>query len=197
MRNKLNALLLTVLVTGQVQAQFEELIFQSSFETGEDCVTFSSLNYNILVPVVHITGNFTLNGNNFPQTQYDDAVFSLRDRYTGDVFELGNSHDLSYSANVVAGQYDVMYSVQDAGANVPRNIGAMVMENVVLLSDQTLDIDLTSYQLSGSFFLNSVPFPVITTFSGSWKTWVVRCHLIRVRGSVAMSVWRPASSTSI
>lgn len=135
------------------------LIFHSGFEGTEACATFDGLGDTIIVPTVNITGAFSLNGENFPISEYDDAVFSLRDRASGDVFELGNSHDVNYDANIVPGRYDVMYSVETPGANVPHNVNAVVMENVALLADGTLDIDVTAHQLSGDFLLNGGPFP--------------------------------------
>ena len=149
-------------VSGQIHAGQGDLIFHSSFERGEGCSVFNGLNDNILVPVVSISGDFTLNNEAFPGSEYDDAVFSLRDRLTGSVFELGNSHDHSYTANVVPGYYDVLYSLETASspdALVPRNIGAVLMENVALLVNQTMDINVTGYSLGGDMLHNGVLFP--------------------------------------
>ncbi len=160
MRCNLIALLsLFVFVSPLHAGDGQELIFQSSFEGEEACVVFDGDGDTIDVPAVHISGDLTLNGEDFPFSQYDDAIFSLRDRVTGDIFALGNSHDQQYSVNVVAGHYDVMYSVQSPGDNVPRNIGAAIMENVALLSDQTLNINVVAYMISGDFLHNGVPFP--------------------------------------
>jgi len=136
-----------------------DVIFNSSFEGIEACTTFDGLNDTIMVRSVNISGEFTHNGEAFPVTEYDDGVFSLRDRVTGDVLELGNSHDLNYSANIIPGRYDVMYSVESPGDTVPLNTGAVVMQDVALFADDTLDINLTSYQISGDFLHNGVSFP--------------------------------------
>jgi len=136
-----------------------EIIFDSSFEGIEACVVFDGLGDAVIIPRVAIGGAFTLNGRDFPLSEYDDATFSLRDRTTGNAFEIGNSHDMTYSIAIVPGHYDVLYSVETPGANVPRNIGAVIMEDVELSSNGTLDIDVTAHLLSGDFLHNGVAFP--------------------------------------
>jgi len=160
MRSMLITFLLALAYSAPLSAGvIEEGIFRSGFEFSDQCTMFNGLNDSIIVPAVTITGDFTLNSRPFPVSEYDDGVFSLRDPLTGDVFELGNSHDLNYSVNVVAGHYDVMYSMQTPGLTVPRNVGAVIMENVALVNSGTLDINLTSHILSGEFLHNDVLFP--------------------------------------
>jgi len=92
MRNMLFTLSVTlvVLVASPLQAGgVPDKIFESSFEFGEQCKVFGGLNDAIIVPVIEVTGNFTLNGGNFPASEYDDGVFSLRHRLTGDGAENG------------------------------------------------------------------------------------------------------------
>jgi hypothetical protein len=161
MRNLLISLLLLLApaLPSQAGAPQAEQVFLSGFEDIEACETFDASGDTIIVPVINITGDFTLNGQQFPDSEYDDAVFSLRDLSTGNVFELGNSHDLSYSANVVPGRYDVIYSVETSGDYVPRNVGAVLMANISLYQSGTLDIDVTAYTLSGNLLHNGVAFP--------------------------------------
>jgi hypothetical protein len=136
-----------------------EFIFDSSFEGIEACADFNGVNDPAIVPVIAISGDFTLNGGAFPANEFDDAVISLRDRLTGDVFELGNTHDQSYAANIVPGYYDVIYSVESPGTFVPRNEGAVLIEGQLLLESGTLDIPVTAYNLGGDLLLNGVAFP--------------------------------------
>jgi len=136
-----------------------EVVFDSGFEFAEQCTEFDGLNDTIMVPSVNISGTFKINGQFFPLVDYDDAVFSLRDRVTGDVFELGNSHDQTFSVNVVPGRYDVLYSLQSPGEISPRNVGALVMENVALLESGPLHIDVVAYTLGGDMLHNGAPFP--------------------------------------
>ncbi len=136
-----------------------DLIMQSGFEFDEGCSIFDGFNDRVDIRSVTIRGDLKLNGQFFPLSEYDDALFSLRDRTTGDVFEFANSHDLDYEINVVAGNYDVLYSVQTPGPTVPKNINAVVISNVGLWADQTLNINLTSHMLSGTFQHNGAAFP--------------------------------------
>ena len=136
-----------------------ELIFHSSFEAIEACVDFDGLGDSVIVPVVTISGDFSLNGGAFPASQYDDANISFRDRITGNVFEIGNTHDQNYSVNIIPGRYDVLYSVETLGGTVPRNTDAVLVENVDLSASGTLDIAVTSYLVGGDFSWNGAPFP--------------------------------------
>ena len=134
-------------------------VFESSFEFGEACTRFDGFNDSVNLLSVSVSGDLTLNGGAFSGTDFDDGVFSFRDRITGDVFEIGDSHDQEYEINVVAGRYDVLFSLQSPGATIPRNVGAVVMEDVVLFSDTDFDINLTTFTIGGDFLLNGGPFP--------------------------------------
>lgn len=136
-----------------------ETIFQSGFEAIEACIDFDGLGDAVIVPVVNISGDFSLNGGAFPAEEYDDANISLRDRITGSEFAIGNTHDQSYSVNIIPGRYDVLYSVETPGDGAPHNTGALLMENVDLSASGTLDIPVTSYLVGGDFSWNGAPFP--------------------------------------
>jgi hypothetical protein len=154
------ALGITLAASGPTSgADLPDLIFQSSYEDIEACVVFDGLGDAVIIPTVDIRGSFTLNGQGFPLSEYDDANFSLRDRVTGDVFQIGNSHDETYSITVIPGRYDVLYSVETPGQFVPRNVGGVIMEDVELAADGILDIDVTAHLLSGDFLHNGVAFP--------------------------------------
>lgn len=140
-------------------AALPNLVFRSSFEESEACLVFAVQNDTINVPAVNISGQFTLNGNAFPNSEYDDAIFSLRDPMTGDVFKLGNSHDHQYSVNIVAGYYDVIYSVQTPGNFAPHNVDAVLQEDVALLTNRVLNINVIAHSVSGDFMHNGNPFP--------------------------------------
>lgn len=138
-----------------------ELIFKSGFEGKEACVILDGLGDFISIPVITITGDFLLNGGAFPANEFDDGVIYLRHRETGDIIPLGETKELSYSINIVPGRYDVLYTVQSPGANVPHNVDAVVMENVALTISGTFDIEITSYLIGGDMLLNGGEFPAV------------------------------------
>lgn len=134
-------------------------VFKSGFEFDESCIDFDGVGDSVIIPVITISGDFILNGGSFPASEFDDAMISFRNRLTGGTFEIGNTHDLNYSVNIIPGRYDVLYSSETAGDETPHNTGAVLMSDVDLQASRTLDIEVTSYMLGGNFLLNGVPFP--------------------------------------
>lgn len=137
------------------------LVFASGFESGEGCILFDGVGDQVRVRAVAVSGDFTINGGAFPAVEYDDGNFQFRDRLSGDSFPLGNSHDQSYTVNVMPGTYDVIYSVETRGTVAPHNVGAVVMENVLINDDRVLDIDLVVHTISGDFLHGGSPFPAV------------------------------------
>lgn len=138
-----------------------DFLFQSNFEIDDQCATFDGLGDTLIIPSIEISGSFTLNGQPFPAIEFDDANISLRDRLTGAELVLGNTHDGSYTANIVPGHYDVIYSVETLGPVAPHNVNGVAVANVALLNSQTFDIDVTAHTLSGDFLLNGAAFPAV------------------------------------
>lgn len=136
-----------------------ELIFKSGFEGKEACAIFDGFGDDLIIPTITISGDFTLNGGAFPASEYDDAIISLRHRQTGDIFEIGNTHDQNYTVPVVTGRYDILYSMETPGDFVPRNTGAVLQEDIELNTSGTLDIEVTSFMVGGDMLLNGVAFP--------------------------------------
>lgn len=132
----------------------------------------SSLNLNI--ESVAITPAFTLDGNAFPSSEYNDANFYLRgSNNTDDVMFIGASEvapapvrvissamDTDVGAPIVAfGNYDVLYR-HETGQAVPQNSNAIVLSNQTLDTDgAALNVAVTSLEVSGQFTLNGKSFP--------------------------------------
>ncbi len=163
MQRKMPGLLLCLLGLVPVQAGAIEgsLVFSSGFEDDDGCIVFNGLGQAVIIPTIAVSGDLTLNGGAFPVSEYDDAVFSLRDVNTGAGFPIGNSHDGNYSINIIPGRYDVLYDLEtpNDNAEAPQNEGAVLMAAVPLFTSQTLDIDVTAYKIGGDFLLNNAAFP--------------------------------------
>jgi hypothetical protein len=67
-----------------------------------------------------LAGDFAWNSAPFPSALSQLGRFSLADRETGDVIELGNSANGMYDVHLLAGTYDVVYDHQ-AGTLIPAN----------------------------------------------------------------------------
>jgi hypothetical protein len=112
------------------------------------------------VTMVDFVFDASLDGNLFPNSQYQRAMFFLRNS-NGDLVELGVSYELPVRIRVIEGTYDIVYShVQ--GAQLPANIDAVLESGVVIGSGgvSAKDIPITSVEITPSFTLNGGDFPV-------------------------------------
>lgn len=103
---------------------------------------------DIDVPAVPISGVFTVAGDSPPTSASDDGVVMLRND-TGDVALLGNTHDVSFDALVVPGEYQVYYAQETAGAVMPSNTNAFVRD-LNVQGEGTRTIDIPVAHISGS-----------------------------------------------
>jgi len=102
----------------------------------------------------------TLNGGAFPASQYEHALFYLRNTSTGDLVELGPSYELPFDRRVAYGTYDIVYAHQN-GASVPSNPDAVLMSGITIdtiTSDQSVDV--SSVAITPQYSLNGGSFPV-------------------------------------
>jgi hypothetical protein len=109
------------------------------------------------IPAITLTSSYTMNGEPFPESQYTRAFFSLRNSYSDDTAVLGDSNDQYHSTLIIPGVYDVVY-VHTIGTEIPQNKDAVVMSDVAIQTDQDLDIDVYSVEISPHFTLNGKPF---------------------------------------
>lgn len=103
--------------------------------------------------------SFTLNGAPFPNSEYDDANFYLRDSLTGAESLLKNSHEETPSVIAIDGTYDVIYR-HETGSQVPINTAAVVVNDFALSSGGALAHDIIAVTIDASVTLNNGPFPV-------------------------------------
>ncbi|MBL1276595.1 MAG: hypothetical protein COB30_010935 [Ectothiorhodospiraceae bacterium] len=113
---------------------------------------------------VLVTPIFSLDGGSFPQSEYQDANFFLRNASNhDDELLLGASHFASPVAvraisSLEVGNYDVLYRVED-GTEVPQNTNAVVQTNITLDADVVLPVPVMSIEVTGQFTLNGNSFP--------------------------------------
>jgi hypothetical protein len=150
---------------------------------------------DIDVPIGNISGNFTVGGAALPArfTDYGETDFYLKARdtgmlhYIGDIFyqySSGGSPPYalfsgSYTARVVPGTYDLIYSrgcsasssscsVKNDSTLGPFTNGYRVLQSGVVVhsGDQTLDIDVPIGNISGNFTVGGQPLPAHFTDYG-------------------------------
>ena len=114
---------------------------------------------NVDVPMITVSGSFTLNGNPFLASIYNSAQFYLQKVGTNEKIFFGDSHLPPAQVSVTPGQYHVIYDYR-MGDLVPINVGARVMANVDLTSNQMLAVNVAAHQLRPSITLNSAAFPI-------------------------------------
>ncbi|NOX92742.1 MAG: hypothetical protein GXP18_09930 [Gammaproteobacteria bacterium] len=112
---------------------------------------------DINVASVSFQFDATLDAAAFPASQYQKALFFLRNTSTGDRVELGVSFELPVTLLVVEGTYDIVYQhVQ--GNDLPVNTDAIVASNVII-DGTSLSIDIASVAITPSFTLDGTAFP--------------------------------------
>lgn len=102
---------------------------------------------------------FTLNGVDFPVSEYDDAVFYLQRSDGGERMLLGNSHSAIDPVWLMPGTYDVIYQVETPGALVPLNQNAVVATVVIDAMTSGVNVDITSVDFRFDSTLDGNPFP--------------------------------------
>jgi hypothetical protein len=119
---------------------------------------------NVAVPVavstVAVTGDFRLNGGDFPASLFDTATIRLGGLTAGDEFPIGRTHLPPTPVAVIPGNYAVLYDADAATDQVPLNRGRVLVGGVHLVSSQTLTVDVTGRAVDVQLRLDGAPFPV-------------------------------------
>jgi hypothetical protein len=111
------------------------------------------------VSSVDITGDFKLNGGNFPVTIYRSAEIFLRPTGGEELILLGNTYQDPDPVKIVAGTYDVIYSHKWGSTGLPQNKYKVILNAVPLNISQVLDVNVESVTVKPTFKLNGGPFP--------------------------------------
>ncbi|MGX5173970.1 hypothetical protein ACUR5C_08115 [Aliikangiella sp. IMCC44653] len=109
---------------------------------------------------LNISGAITLDGEDFPNNQYDAAHILLRGENTQQDIFLFETFAQDENVVVMPGTYDVIYSCQTCN-NIPANTDAIIIEDLALSADQQIAIDLESVRIEVFKTLNE------SSFSGS------------------------------
>jgi hypothetical protein len=112
----------------------------------------------VAVTSVRFYGAFRLNGGTTPASEFDDGVVSLADR-DGDRVWLGNTHDGAFDVSIVPGTYDVYYSTQSPGAQMPGNVGARLFADLTVDADVGMDLDVEAAVVTGAFSIDGAQPP--------------------------------------
>jgi hypothetical protein len=116
---------------------------------------------DIDIPVVTISGDFSFNGQDAPDSVLERGRISLRDLLTGDEFDLGVTSDGQYSAPVIPGSYDLVYRFAQGSVSVPRNLEAVLemFEITDAGPSLTKHINVPFVPVSGSVLIGGAPPP--------------------------------------
>jgi hypothetical protein len=127
--------------------------------TGVVVATAGTTALDIDVPVVTVSGMFTIGGVAVP-TATDSGLLFLRTA-AGDEVALGQSAAGSYLVRALPGTYDLHYRVATPGATAPRNMNARLRTGITLATSGTtsLDIDVPSAILTGTIKIGGVAAP--------------------------------------
>jgi hypothetical protein len=126
-------------------------------DPGAGCARASGT-YDVHIARVRVLGQFLLDGTPFPDAFTQGANFFLREPGTGVEVYLGLSNDRSFDRWIIPGRYDVLYR-HKLGDAIPRNPEAVILRDVEIRGDITLDVDVPSISIHGAFSLAGAPFP--------------------------------------
>ena len=111
------------------------------------------------IPVARITAELTLNGEPFPNSAYDFADILMRRVDNGDEIDMGETFSSALSANVIAGDYDLVYRVQEANGSVPINSDYRFITAYNVINAATLSHDFVTRSIQLVPTLNGSSFP--------------------------------------
>lgn len=106
---------------------------------------------------VALEGQFMLDGQEPPSSEFESAKIYLRHSPTGDEVLLGETADGTYDRLTVPGDYEVVYELSQGGLVVPRNGRAIVGMASVPAATKIivpLDVELQSGQVFGEVRVN-------------------------------------------
>jgi hypothetical protein len=125
------------------------------------------------IPVVNLSVGVTLDGAPLSAANtgdFDEGVIKVRDTTTGEVVNFGDIWNdgtdmvlAPYSVQLVAGDYDFLYSVVDDGPNWPRNANAVLDASVLLVSDGAVVVNIPVVNLSVGVTLDGAPLSAANT----------------------------------
>lgn len=113
---------------------------------------------DIDIPVVTRSGAFEIGGALAPQSVYENGRIYLRDA-DGNVTQIGQTRDRTYSVKLVPGVYDAMWSHLIGDSIVPRNTWAEVVSDAALLTSGRLDINVPVVAIAGDMRIDGQAFP--------------------------------------
>ncbi|MEL6179723.1 MAG: hypothetical protein AAFS10_12260 [Myxococcota bacterium] len=125
----------------------------------EEITIAGATQLHVDIPTVERTGDLLLDGAAPPSSQYENGQLSLRNTQTGDVFELGQTRDQTYSVRVVPGVYDVIYTLMLGSSIMPANTFAVVAEGLDFTQNGDHDINITTVRVVGDLTLDGGAFP--------------------------------------
>lgn len=151
-------LLMFVLSMPGIAAAVGEQILSDSLEGDLECTVRTPSSVVVDVRSSLLQPVFLGNGLPFSTDVLQSARFYLVPR-EGQAIPLGFSYEQPADPiRVLNGVYDVEYRWL-AGAQMPRNLAARVMQNVLVAGDRELVIDVPSAPLRGNLTMNGAPFP--------------------------------------
>ncbi len=125
---------------------------------------FDTTPIEVTIPVVTLAGEFRFDGVVAPASTAERGRVALRDVVTGAEIDLGFTNEQTYSAPVVAGNYELVYRHVQGGGVVPRNASA-ILEAVqaaprpATTGPQPLDVEIPTVAIAGAFTVGTAAPP--------------------------------------
>lgn len=108
----------------QVPANTHAIVGETCVPQGSESLVTLSRDIDLQSRV--ISGTISLDGQIPPTSNFESGFIIFHDPFTGDEFIVGETKNGTYSAHVLLGHYEVFYSRELGGAQVPRNSHARI-----------------------------------------------------------------------
>jgi hypothetical protein len=118
------------------------------------------------VPSVEVSGDFLVNGQPTPISEFENARLHLVVRRTGDTVVLGQTRFGGYAKRVVPGRYDVVYEHLTGAAVLPSNPRATLARGWQVEDSPSRTIDIPAGTYRGDLLWNGGDFPLSEFQSG-------------------------------
>src|SRR5262249_15020333 len=118
-----------------------------------------------------VSGTITVNGASAGKNGRGNL--RLRNASGDDVLLGATDFAGSYFASVIPGTYDLYYALESSGSAVPMNSSAKLQSGIVVgSSPMTLNSDVPTATLSGTFTMNGMTVPVPTSTGVGGTFWL-------------------------
>jgi hypothetical protein len=121
----------------------------------ENIALSTDLDINTDIAAFSAGVSFSINGDNTATSVYNTGLFLLEGNNTSEPLLITSTAISALNnALVIAGNYDVKYSLGEGGVDIPRNGSSLLLSNQTIDSDTTFTVDIDTARVDLSVVFN-------------------------------------------